>query len=276
MEQFLSELCNEVERRLNQIESKHDSVLDQSREATGYLEGIFIMLKDKVSSYTFPTDEDEIYFFKQTKPRLFSNLIYYQKVYNIEINRPPGNNDIQMSYLKREMERINDFFDRNHDFFTYYRSDNRHLDHYYFKRGKPDIHINLDSFSFERDPLFSTCGDFKLAEIIANERFLSYLKQQYDILDDSQSSIFGMLPKRRPTWTAGKNNLTEFIYGVWADGSFDYGNISLAQLTSYFEVVCNIDLGNISSNFSDMKIRNDPTPFLDRLKKKLLKKMGRE
>ncbi|WP_417943625.1 RteC domain-containing protein [Flagellimonas abyssi] len=36
----------------------------------------------------FPSKEDEIYFFKHVKPQIFSKLIYYIKLFNIESKRP--------------------------------------------------------------------------------------------------------------------------------------------------------------------------------------------
>jgi RteC protein. len=48
-------------------------------------------------------------------------------------------------------------------------------------------------------------------------------------------------------------------------------------LSDYIQNVFNIRLDkNLSRAFSDMKIRNIPTPFLDKLKDALLKRMGRK
>lgn len=52
------------------------------------LEQGFSELKEIVSFYKFKSEMDEIFFFKIIKPKFFSKLIYYRKVYNIEMMRP--------------------------------------------------------------------------------------------------------------------------------------------------------------------------------------------
>ncbi len=48
----------------------------------------------------------------------------------------------------------------------------------------------------------------------------------------------------------------------------------MTQIAAYFESIFNIDLGNnIARNFYDMRIRNQLTPFLDRLREEILKRM---
>lgn len=51
------------------------------------LEQGFSELKEIVSFYKFKSEMDEIFFFKIIKPKFFSKLIYYRKVYNIEMMR---------------------------------------------------------------------------------------------------------------------------------------------------------------------------------------------
>ncbi|MFV0265586.1 MAG: RteC domain-containing protein, partial [Draconibacterium sp.] len=56
-----------------------------------------------------------------------------------------------------------------------------------------------------------------------------------------------------------------------------FGNVPLTQLSDYIQNVFNIQLDkNLSRTFDSMKIRNNPTPFLDLLKDSLLKRMGRK
>ena len=275
MERFLNDLSKSVEEKLCQIEGSNSGVLCQAKEAIAFLEGVFEELKQRVVNSSFESEEEEIFFFKQTKPRLFSNLVYYHKVLNVELNKPAGGNDTQINYLKRELERISDFFLRNHAFILYCRTGDRYLDHIYFKRGKPAIHLNTDISHLEFDPHFCTIGDILLAKMMANDRLQTYLTHQYDLLSDNPTGFAINMPKQRLTWTANKSDLVELVYGLWAEGCFDNGTPSLAQLVTYLETIFNVDLGNAPRSFLDMKIRNNPTPFMDRLRRKLLEKMGR-
>ncbi|MDR2886271.1 MAG: RteC domain-containing protein [Rikenellaceae bacterium] len=68
--------------------------------------------------------------------------------------------------------------------------------------------------------------------------------------------------------------MAELIYALDTEGSFNDGKVPLTQIAAYFESVFNIDFGNnIPRNFYDMRIRNLPTPFLDRLREIMLKRM---
>ena len=63
---------------------------------------------------------------------------------------------------------------------------------------------------------------------------------------------------------------TFFIYLLDSKGCF--GNVPLTQLASYISNAFNVHLDmNLSRTFCDMKIRNNPTPWLDKAKEALLK-----
>lgn len=276
MENYVATLKNEVDKQLHLIENRNVEILEKARQAIDLLEDAFIRLKGFIADYEFKDEHEEIYFFKELKPKLFSPLIYYRKVYEIETHRPAGSVEKQIDYLKGKLEGINVFFCKNLDLFCYYRSGSRHMDNYYFMRGTSGITMSVESFYYERDSKFSTVCDFKITKLIANERLQDYLNKAIQSLEgnDSGNPVVNSL-KQKHTWTAKKNELIEILYAWDADGCFDNGACSLAQMTSYVEDVFNVDLGNVPRNFFDMKIRNAPTPFLDRLKIKLLERMDR-
>ena len=71
---------------------------------------------------------DEIFFFKIIKPKFFSKLIYYRKVYNIEMMRPNGQDCVLKNYFINELNQLENFYNKNIDFYKYYRSGSTHLD----------------------------------------------------------------------------------------------------------------------------------------------------
>lgn len=87
MIQFTSCLKKEIDTKIELIECSEISMITKSLDASRVLANAFNQLKIFILSYNFK-EEEEIYFFKETKPRLCSRLIYYRKVYNIEMNRP--------------------------------------------------------------------------------------------------------------------------------------------------------------------------------------------
>lgn len=103
----------------------------------------------------------------------------------------------------------------------------------------------------------------------------AYLLSELELLDSymlkPNSTSF---PKVKLTWTGSKTDLIELIYALDTEGCFNNGKIPLIQIAAYFESVFNIELGNnIARNFYDMRIRNHPTPFLDRLREEIRKRM---
>ena len=189
---FIEKLNSEVLRSIERIESRDTDVLKKSLEASRVLGEAFDRLKQYIIGYRFQNDDEEIKFFKEIKPRLFCRLIYYRKLYNIEMNRPVGSIEAQREYLDAHVRAINAYTQKRLDFIRYFRSGATHLDSLYF-------------------------------------------------LLDSKGC---------------------------------FGNVPLTQLASYISNAFNVHLDmNLSRTFCDMKIRNNPTPWLDKAKEALLKRM---
>lgn len=74
------------------------------------LEQGFSELKEIVSFYKFKSEMDEIFFFKIIKPKFFSKLIYYRKVYNIEMMRPNGQDCVLKNYFINELNQLENFY----------------------------------------------------------------------------------------------------------------------------------------------------------------------
>ena len=93
-----------------------------------------------------------------------------------------------------------------------------------------------------------------------------------DVKKANELGSISPLSDVRPTWQDSKTDLTELIYLLDSKGCF--GNVPLTQLASYISNAFNVHLDmNLSRTFCDMKIRNNPTPWLDKAKEALLKRM---
>lgn len=271
MDTFVLNLEKEIEKKLKKIESADLNILKKSLEASLVLGDAFQKMKEFISTYTFRDEAEEIEFFKVIKPRLFYRLIYYRKIYNIEMNRPVGV-ESQRAYLIDEIKAINRYNAKRSDFVRYYRSGLTHMDSMYYLRGSIDTALYLESFHHKRDPSFSTNCDFKVARILANEFLIQYLTKELEVFEQRQ--VEQSLPRVRLTWNGTKTELVEQIF-AW-DSRKVFGNIPLTRLAEYIQTVFNIELDkNFSRTFGDMRIRNRQTPFLDGLKEALLKRMNR-
>lgn len=271
MKGFADKLEKEIDNRLKAIEKSNLNVLKKSLEASLVLGDAFQRLREFISTYTFKNEAEEIEFFKTIKPRLYHRLIYYRKVYNIEMNRPVGV-ESQKAYLIDEIKAINRYNNKHSDFVRYYRSGMTHLDSLYYLRNRNDTALYLESFHYERDPKFSTNADFKVAKLLANELLSAYLKGELEALEYVKTASTDSLPSVRLTWQDSKTDLTELIYLL--DSKRSFGNVPLSQLAAYIANVFNIQLDtNLSRTFCDMKLRNNPTPWIDKAKQALLQRM---
>ncbi len=270
---FIRKLKKELEAEINRIESTDANSLKKALEASHVLGNAFDRLKTFAITYDFRDEQEEIYFFKEIKPGLCSHLIYYRKVYNIEMNRPVGSIEVQHDYLLRELDRIHDFQQKRQDFYRYIRSGATNLDSIYFLRGKTDMELYLESFYYERDPLFSTNCDFKVARIKANDMLQTFIQDELKALSAGQADGVD-LRNVNLRWETQKNYLIELLYALDTVGVF--GKVTLTRLVAFAEQLLRIELGNVTSIFSNMKTRDQPTPFLDILKEGLLRRMKRK
>ena len=275
MIQYTSRLKKEVDTKIEQTECTEVSMMAKCAEASHILDRAFNQLKTFILSYTFQSEEEEILFFKEIKPRLCFRLIYYRKVYNIEMNRPTGI-DKQREYLSEILNDINKYNCKRLDFIRYYRSGSSHLDSLYFLRGKTDTGQYMETFFHELDPQFTTNCDFKVAKILSNDMLSDYLMREIETLNDNGVTVSSYgFPPTKLTWKGTKTELQEQIVSWDSAGTF--GDVPLTQLYSYIQNVFNIQLdSNFSRAFGELKIRLSPTPFLDKLKNALLRRMDRK
>ncbi len=275
MIEYIANLKKEVDAKIEQLEISEDNILKKSLAGSQVLSEAFNRLKMFILTYTFRNEEEEILFFKVIKPKFCYRLIYYRKIYNIEMNRPLAGVDAQKEYLNKELNSINEYTTKRLDFIRYYRSGSTHLDSLYFLRGRMYTEQYLETFYYELDPKFSTNCDFKVAKILANDMLSVYLMQELELLNNGTSKLSPFsFPLIKLTWKGTKTELMEQLYS-W-DSFNTFGDVPLTQLSDYIQNVFNIQLdNNLSRAFSDMKIRTVPTPFLDKLKNALLRRMGR-
>lgn len=277
MENFTRTILAEIETKILKIEYDEKNRLTSLKQILKFLDGKLLELKEFVINYEFHSEEEEIMFFKEQKPKIWSKLIYYMSIYKMEINRPKGSVLTIETYLLAELDKLNHFFDRNIEIYHYHRTDSTHFDKSYFLRNSDiDIPVNLACFYYERDVRFSTGYDYKISKIIANDSIERYINSElFKLKSETEPDHieFPSLPTRE-TWTATKTDLVELIYALDTAKCINYGNIKLNALTAYMENIFNINVGDIYRIFLEIRGRKGSrTQFLDRLKDNLIKRM---
>ncbi len=259
------------------IELEEINQIDKAQKSIACIRVALCKLKSFVLSYTFKTEKEEIQFFKKIKPEIFSKLIFFVNIFNIESRRPMGSAEIQKNYLRNELEKLTFFFSNHLEFYQYYRMRSTFLDDKFFIRGKEDIHLYHDSLMFYVDPDFSSSHDFIVAQILANDKLEVYLNRELEALS-MRASNFGWNPIENAVnipflWTDNKTALVELIYALYVSGSINNGSCGIKELTALFEQIFNIRLTDTYHTFVEIKGRSTPTRYMDHLKISLLRKM---
>lgn len=253
--------------------------IEKALQIIEFIRPLFEELREFIHQYTFQNENEEILFFKDIKPSILSKLIYFNDIYTLELRKPNGSKDVLKEYYKKKQTVITEFCNANLDFYQYYRSKATHLDRYYFLRGQENYKLCHNCGMFDKDPLFSTCCDHRVAKMLAYDMLEIYLQQRLKdvekqkVIETSRAS----LPDNPFRWTAPKIAAIELGYAIYAAGVLNDGNADIKEIMTYIEASFKIDLGDYYRTYLAIRERKkDKTSFLTNLINKLLCKMDED
>ena len=262
----------------------HISSLKEDRVATFHEKAFYqaceFLNKLNVAFIKHPlkSADEEVRYFKEIKPQFLSNIIFHLNCLQIESGKPQANTAFQIKHFNKYIKLIHKYNKEHKDFYHYYKSEATHLDNEYFRRGKKNPKIFIDSYVFNFDEKVSTTHEFKAAKIIAYQKLLIYLNNEIEkvhpsgIIKRSGSKSLNNL-----IWSDSKVALVELIYALYAAQSLNGGKIEIQELANFFQQSFNIELGDFYRKYLEIKARKyNPTKFLDTLKDALVKKMEEE
>ena len=279
MKELVNNMLAEIEVDISEIDLYGYDIIETSLSMVHRLQELLNDLKTKLQTYSFPATEDEITFFKTQKPEILGRLLFFYKIYRIETQCPNGSNDVIRNYINKELDNLTYFFNRNLDFYQYYRSHSTLYDEYYFVRGKSDLRLCTDSAQFDKDPNFSTGYDYKVAKIIANEMLRIYLNKRLVKLE-TNTQVEDNLQKclKYPfRFTGKKVFLIELGYSLVSSGDINNGNVEIKEMMNFLGTVFQVELGDYYAAYIAMKERKkDRTAYLSRLQDSLVKRMDED
>jgi len=182
MNHFVTKLNKDLCSKLQDIDLEEPDLIRKAQKSIRCVKDALTQLRAFTIQHTFCNGAEEILFFKKTKPELFSKLIYYVKILNIESRRPVGSHEIQEAYLQQELKKLTSFLCNHLEFYQYYRMNSTYLDDKYFIRGKEDLNLYQDTMMNYVDPDFSTSHDYMVSEIIANDLLKVFLSIEIEAL----------------------------------------------------------------------------------------------
>ncbi|MDD3005550.1 RteC domain-containing protein [Flavobacterium sp.] len=272
---YCNDIIQSLENKINEVNIEIDDQIELAEIIIKHTLNNLSEVKNYIFEMGFMNQQEEIYFFKELKPKILSKLIYYNSIYRIETKKPNGGERIIRKYYNNELDKLKRYFDNNLEFYKYYRTGSTYLDKYYFVREKHNIKLSLDTFYFEADHRFTTSHDYKVAKVMAHDLIQVYLENElanlYKINTSEKSQHNHNLTQ---CWTGSKVALVELIYALHSEGVFNNGSSDLKDIVEYFESVFDIDLGQYRRVFLEIRGRkSDRTKFLTALNKVLIKRM---
>jgi len=280
MQLFITKLNKNLNCQLQKIDLEETNLIIKAQKSIVCLNSALSKLRTFILNYDFKNEEEEIQFFKVIKPGIVSQLIYFVKINNIESKKPMGSIENKQSHFNHELEKLTLFSSSHLEFYRYYRMNSTFLDDKFFVRGREDINFHIDNPLIYIDPDFSTSMDYMVAEIIANDRLEVFLKTELDALTIKDSNPnwgqIGMQGNLTLEWTDDKSSLVELIYAINAVGSLNHGKCEISVLTAFFEQNFNVRLTDVYRTYIDIKGRDTPTKYLDRMRTSLRHRMGKD
>lgn len=271
MKEFVQRLLIEMELSIKEVSKETSHSLQKAERCCLVVNEILNRLKVFMVDYVFLNIEEEVLFFKNFKPSIYKELIFYSELIYIEAKKPIGKKEQIKSYFPHVLDQIQEFFIRNHQLYIYYQLGKSDQDGKLFLRDSKPISL-IPDYAQDYDPIFSTVNSSKLAKIMAYEALTDYIRKTVQRLEmgNGMETIESSLHK----WTDSKSALIELAYALHSRGAVNHGKSDVKMIINIMETLFDVQVGNFYRTFQSMRIRKkNRTIFLDSLKDSLEKRM---
>lgn len=268
MVQFCKTLYAEFQHQLRTLTEQAVPTIQMSEKAIGICSDYLRKLKDYIASYEFEDKDQEVTFFKETKPMFLMEIIYYKRLFEIEAKAPLGTKQSLIDYYISQIYELKVFFDRNEFMLLYYHTEKTYLDQSIFVRHPDEVPF-LPEYNLESDDRFANIFSYKFSKFQAFESLIVYLQGRIALLeqgDNTQGETESKIKKAR--WEGNKAAFYEVILSLH-EARLISGDIKTAM--EYFGFFLDIKPGNYYAYQQSMRLRKkNMTPALDLMKSSLL------
>lgn len=265
MERQVKKLLEELQKNLHFLSLEQDNTIKLCEEGVRICNRALEKCKNYLIQKEFKTKAEEIKFFKELKPVITSKLKYYHLVFKLE-NGKPQSEEAQKLYYEKELASIDNYFQSNIEFITYYKTGNEYMDVNYFTRSNTEVNLMADDNYYLSDKKFSTPYDSKVALMIAYELLAIYIRNEIKKIE-KRAGMEPIKPYYKTlVWTDSKVSLVELIYALHISGCFNRGTLEIKELAETISEIFHIDIGDFYRTWAEIKSRKDTTKFLDALK----------
>lgn len=241
METSYCEIILDLENELSRIKEVSENVPEQMEYAVGQCKSALDRLRKLVMKEGFVDQKSEIYFFKKVKPAVYSKLLYYRAVFEIESNRNEISKDGLRKYFQQKMDKLRDYMDQHQTKVQYYKCNFKHLDEKYFLRGNQEIPLEIRGDHHLLDEEFFTWHDHTFSTIRANEMLMDYIRKELERLENwvSETQECYISTMR---WTSEKIDFVEMLYALQVSGVVNDGKVTVKELAKGLGYVFNLDV----------------------------------
>ena len=166
------QLYNEMQHDLSHCRDKGFLLQVETECCFRISEKYWQLLRDDIRKFGFTSLTDEIFFFKEIKPKFIAELEYFRLI-NYAANFCPDDTfpHDQKNFWTRQMNRLDKFKAQNEQFWIYYSSGQVSKDEIYFIRGDKDD----DEYSFDK-----TASNFDelTGQLLARQRYNVYAREK--------------------------------------------------------------------------------------------------
>lgn len=265
MEYFITtekQLINEIELILH---SNADMTI-MAKKAAKLIMNTLSSFRKQIREKGFKRDEDEIYFFKNIKPKIHACLIFFSILSDIETSKYHMSEEEVNNLIDKKMRMFWHIKRENLDFVSYYMEGLSHLDRIYFLRHTDILKVNRHSTTMLLDPELNTTYDVVAANIIAQQLLLSHL------FPNQQNTKLPNASKLK--WTASKADFVEFVYGLQASAAINYGDVEIKELCLALQPIFQVNIEDPYRTFIDLANRKTtPMKFIPKMEEGFLRKI---
>jgi len=240
METYLKVILD-LENELSGMKEVSENLPEQMEYAIGQCKIALDRMRKLVIDEGFPDLKSEIDFFKKFKPAVYSKLLYYQAVFELESKQKKSDGSVIRRYFMQRLYKINEYMEEHHVKVQYFKCGFKHLDEKYFVRENADIPLELRNNQHLLDEEFFTWHDHTFSTIMANEMLIDYIRIELEKFDNPFG--YGQTNYKSPLkWTAHKIDLGEIIYALLYSGAVNNGNATIIELAEAFEQIFNVEI----------------------------------
>jgi len=249
----LDTLFEEFNTKLEALIFKELTMLERANMVIIHCETTLADLRTLIDKEDFVSEQEEIKFFKVTKPYIFSHLVYYREMQSCLLQCRSRGDTRQKSFLDAEAQRVQSHLDQLLNLRLYMELGATDRDAFYFTRKGLQTPQLLQGSSYYQDPLFSTPMDEIWGRILGLKKYSRFLKE---LENETESDCADFYHKGSPfTFTQSPTAAVELIYALKLAGYIDHGGFEIKAFTDFFSKVFNIEIRDPYSLFKQITQR---------------------